>query len=164
MQIATFTWALTWLAGALLVVAGLPKLAGLAEVPLLPTALARPVGLLEVTVGITAIVWPTTPAALAVGVTYLLLSGALLVAIVRREPDCGCFGVEPVEPEWGHLFVDLALAAAAFAAALGRLTEPGPTEHVVSALLAVLAAVMVAELLSTGSEIRRMRASRESGS
>ena len=161
MSDGTVIWAFTSLAAGLLVVAGIPKLAGRAAVPLLPKALHRSVGAIEVLVGAWALLIPGTLSAGAVAVGYVLLTAVLLIAILRREPDCGCFGVEPVRPEWGHLGINVALAAAAVAAAASSWSRPGLATWALLVFLSMVGAAMLAELLSTGAEVRRLRTSLE---
>ncbi len=161
MTSGTILWAVTCVAAAMLVIAGVPKATGRASVPMLPPILHRPLGTAEVLVGTWALVAPTTTSALAVGLAYTLLALSLLVAILRREPDCGCFGVEPVPPEWGHLGINVVLTAAALAAAASSWARPAAPTWIITAGLAFVSAAMLAEVLSTGAELRRLRDSLE---
>ncbi|MFV0316021.1 MAG: MauE/DoxX family redox-associated membrane protein [Microthrixaceae bacterium] len=158
----SIVWVLTALGAGLLVVAGIPKLTGAAKVPMLPELLARPLGLAEVLVGGWVLVDPSTPALVAMAGTYLLLAAALVVAMARSEPDCGCFGVDPVKPSSTHLVLNVAFCAVACVA---LLLDGGPevpmedvTLRIVVAVLAVTGAAMLAELMSTVSDIGDTRA------
>lgn len=154
-------WALTCLAAGMLVIAGLPKLAGRASVPLLPTIAHRPLGALEMLVGGWALLVPSPASAAAVSVTYALLSVTLAVAIARREPDCGCFGVEPVRPAWGHFVVNVVLMVASAAAIVSSWHRPATGAWLLTVGVSLVGAAMLAELLSTGAEVRRLRTSLE---
>lgn len=147
------------LGAALLVVAGVPKLTGRTTVPWLPEFLSRPAGLIEVLAGAWALLAPSALSARAVSLSYGILAVALVVAIARREPDCGCFGVTPVTPQWDHLVVNLVLCASAAVAATQMAVPPGGLGSPIPIALALLGATLMAELLSTGTELRRLRLS-----
>ena len=156
-------WIASAVGAALLVVAGIPKTSGAVSVPFIPSGMARPLGVLEIGVGAWVLVAPDTAALVAMAAMYCLLAASLSVAILRRELDCGFFGVEPVKPGITHLVVNVAFAASAVAgaaAASSGLTwfRPDPNERVLAVALALLAAVMLAELLSTGADLRTIRA------
>lgn len=148
---------LLMLGASLLVVAGLPKLLGRSGVPWLPRPAWRPAGFVEVAVGSWGLLLPQGGGAVGVAVTYAVLSGALLLAIVRSEPDCGCFGVEPVRPSWSHLALDVGLALIAAIAALSGWRVPGGIAGLTALGLSLVAASLLAELLSTGAQVRRLR-------
>lgn len=154
-------WAIAALGAALLVVAGMPKVSGAATVPMLPSWTARPLGLVELAVGAWVLAAPSTAAFTAMAATYLLLTGAMILAMVRSEPDCGCFGVDPVKPGVSHLLLDVAFLAAGAAAAVaaggaGWVAESALTRALVAGL-ALLGATLLAELMSTAADLRTTR-------
>lgn len=112
-------------AAALLVAAGLPKLAD--PMPLvralrsagLPAGRAGAllVAALEVAIGIAAILAPGRLTAVLVGTAYLLFSGFVALALRRGGVlgSCGCFGKPDTPPTRTHLVLTLLTAAAAAA-------------------------------------------------
>jgi len=140
----------------LLLVAGAPKVVAGGAVPWLPPRAARPLGAAECAVGLWALVAPGAGGAIAAAGAYLVLAGALAVALVRHEPDCGCFGVAPVRPDIAHLVVNLLFAAAATTVAATGWSRPDGWEGLLLLALGATAAVLTATLLSTGADVRRL--------
>ena len=125
--------------GGLLLVAGILKAhdgpsataATIAGYRILPPLLVAPLGValpyLEILLGgyLVAGLF-TRAAAYAAAAQFLLFAGAVASLVVRQIPaNCGCFGSGVnTPPSWGHVAVDVALAAVTFAAgwfAPGRL-------------------------------------------
>jgi putative oxidoreductase len=127
------------LIGGLLLVAGILKAhdgpsataATIAGYRILPPVLVAPLGValpyLEILLGgyLVAGLFARA-AAYAAAAQFLLFAGAVASLVVRQIPaNCGCFGSGVnTPPSWGHVAVDVALAAVTFAAgwfAPGRL-------------------------------------------
>lgn len=146
-----------FLVGALvLIVAGVPKLLTGSPVPWLPRRSARPLGAVECAVGLWAVAAPHHGGAVAAAVTYAVLTASVVVAVARHQPDCGCFGVTPVRPDALHVVTDAVFLAAALAAAVSGWTRPGGIDGVLVVVLGSTAAVLVATLLSTAADLRRL--------
>ncbi|MGN6301844.1 MAG: MauE/DoxX family redox-associated membrane protein [Angustibacter sp.] len=114
-------------AAALLVLAGLPKLADPSSLVLALRSVglpARPVlGRLlaagEVAVGVLALVAPGRVSGLLVAVAYLAFTAFVAVALTRGGvlASCGCFGRPDTPPTRSHLVVTAVLAASGVAVA-----------------------------------------------
>jgi hypothetical protein len=145
-------------AAVLLLVAGVPKVLDpgptqrAAEQAGLPSsaAVVRLLGVVEVAVGAAALLLGGPLAAVAVAVAYLGFAAVVARGLVRGDMDsCGCFNGEDSPPSLLHVVLDLGLAAAAVAVALGPSTswprlaavEPGTT--LVTALLVLTVAALV---------------------
>jgi hypothetical protein len=163
-------------AAALLVVAGVPKVAD--PMPLvralrstgLPAGrpLVRAIALGEVLVGAAALALPGRGTAALVGLAYLGFTGFVGLALARGGvlESCGCFGKADTPPTRAHLAVTalLALAAGALAVAppeapvwtAATLTRPATSVLIgFAALLALLAhAVMAVLPLATPAAAR----------
>jgi hypothetical protein len=123
---------------AVLVIAGAPKVLGPARAGLLPAWTWRPVGALELVVGAWALVAPESGGAWAAAALYALLTVAMVVAIARDEPDCGCFGTAAVRPDPLHLGVDAVFAIACAVGAVQGWSPPEPAWATVAAVVAAL--------------------------
>jgi hypothetical protein len=163
-------------AAALLVVAGVPKVAD--PMPLvralrstgLPAGrpLVRAIALAEVLVGAAALAVPGRGTAALVGLAYVGFTGFVGLALARGGvlESCGCFGKADTPPTRAHLAVTalLALAAGALAVAppeapvwtAATLTRPATSVLIgFAALLALLAhAVMAVLPLATPAAAR----------
>ncbi|MGI9022140.1 MAG: MauE/DoxX family redox-associated membrane protein [Acidimicrobiales bacterium] len=126
-------------------------------------------------VSVVAVVWPTRWVAAAVGGAYLLLSGFVLAALLRRVPigSCGCFGRDDTPATAGHLLVNVAAAAVAATVAMGpgprgwasADLDPHPVAVVVfglltvsSALFAYMGLTLVPRLAAAGNRLARSSA------
>jgi hypothetical protein len=122
------------IAAGLLVVAGMAKAArpddtARAMAALLPGSpplrplrwLVRTGALAEAALGAVAIVFPRPLTAALVALSYLAFAGVVALARWRGGPlaTCGCFGRPDTPPTALHLILDLALAGAAAAVAVG---------------------------------------------
>lgn len=133
------------LGAAVLVVAGAPKVVDRpSESGVIPRWASRPLGVAELLVGCWALLAPGSGGAWACTLAYVALSVTMVVAMVTRAPDCGCFGSEPVRPSGLHLAVDLVFALASGHAAIRSWAPPGPWP--VTALWIVLV-LLAAQLL-----------------
>jgi hypothetical protein len=172
-------------AAALLVVAGVPKVAD--PMPLvralrstrLPAGgpLVRAFALGEVLVGAAAVLVPGRATAALVCAAYLVFSGFVGLALARGGvlESCGCFGKADTPPTRAHLAVTALLAVAAGALAVAppggpvwtadSLTRPATSVLLgFAALLAVLAhAVMAVLPLATPAAARSAATTRRRG-
>jgi hypothetical protein len=167
-------------AAALLVVAGVPKVAD--PMPLvralrstgLPAggsagrALVRAFAVGEVLVGVAAVLAPGRVTAALVGVAYLAFTGFVGLALARGGvlESCGCFGKADTPPTRAHLVVTALLAVVAGTLAVAppggpvwtadTLTRPATSVLIgFAALVAVLAhAVMAVQPLATPAAAR----------
>lgn len=138
-------------AAALLVAAGVPKLAD--PLPLvralrsvgLPAGRrsVRALALAEVLVGLLAIAAPNRVSALGVALAYLAFTGFVALALGRGGVlgSCGCFGKPDTPPTAVHLVLTAALAACAGVVALA---PPASGVWAATAGAPVLLAVLVA--------------------
>ena len=139
-------------AAVLLVVAGVAKLARPADgfAGLIGfrarLSLVRVLGGAEVLAGAGAL-WLGGPvAASAVGLLYAAFAVAVLRALLARAESCGCFGRLDAPPSRIHVFGNLALAGASFAAAG---TGTAPVQTIVQSLSdrPAVGAALAAEIL-----------------
>ncbi len=151
--------AVLWIAGGLLVVSGLAKLAvpdgAMATLHRLhlPSGrvAARVLGLGEIAIGVAAPVIGGRLGAGVLAVTYLALLG---VAAYQRSKQlaCGCFGTRATQVTRGHLAVN---AAAAAAGVLGLWFVPASVAAVLGGLGVPLAAAAIL-LVVTGVALVRL--------
>jgi hypothetical protein len=151
--------ALFWVVSAVLVAAGVAKVAdpaGTAEafaalgVPG-GRAAARGVGALEVGLGVAGLSVGGTAVAAGVAAVYVVFAAVVVAARRRGLPSCGCFGARSAPPSPVHAVVDLASAGVAAEAAVGGAAVPtdalagllAPTAAVVLGLVALAAALAV---------------------
>jgi hypothetical protein len=117
---ATVTAGLLAAAGAVKLVRPLPTARAMYAAGLPGSAwAARAVGLVEVAVGVWFLVAPSAAAAVVLGVLYLAFAGfvGFLLTAHPEAASCGCAGTKDVPPSRLHAALNLAAAAAAFAAA-----------------------------------------------
>ncbi len=145
-------------AAILLLVAGVPKVldpgptSRAAQQAGLPSSavLVRLLGVAEAVVGAAALLVAGPVPAMGVALAYLGFAAVVTRALVRGDVDsCGCFNGEDSPPSALHVALDLGLAAAAVAVALGPAASwPGlaadePAATLVAALLALTVAGLV---------------------
>jgi uncharacterized membrane protein YphA (DoxX/SURF4 family) len=130
---AYLTFALRLAIGALLIVAGVLKAhdgpvataTSIAGYRVLPPSIVAPLGValpyVEILLGAYLVLGLfTRVAAWLAAVQFAIFSMAVGSLVVRGIPaDCGCFGSSiPTPPTWGHVALDVALAALAVVVAL----------------------------------------------
>src|SRR5207253_2175424 len=107
-------------AGAGKVASPRPTAAALAGIGVdAPEPAVRALGAVEVVAGATALVTGAAFPAITVAALYVGFTAFVLAALRRAVPSCGCFGAAGAAPSWGHVVLDVALAAGSAAAGLG---------------------------------------------
>lgn len=118
-----------FIAAALLVLAGVPKIAEPGDTTRairsvgLPAAdpAVRLLAVVEVAIGIAVIAFGGPAAAAMLGLLYAAFAGFILLAMRRggAVASCGCFGKDDTPPTYGHLLLNLSAAAVGIVAAFG---------------------------------------------
>jgi uncharacterized membrane protein YphA (DoxX/SURF4 family) len=122
----TLIFALRFVAGAVLLVAGVLKAldgpasvaSSIAAYRILPAAIVAPLGValpyFEIFLGLYLVAGlMTRPAAVVASAQFAIFAVAVGSLVVRRIPaDCGCFGSGvSTPPSWGHVALDVLLGA-----------------------------------------------------
>lgn len=111
------------------------------------TGFVQAIAAVEVLLGLVGLVLGGRTVAAAVALVYLAFALAVIVAMRKGSPSCGCFGAASSEPKAAHLVMNLGSSlVAVFAATLGvpPLSDGIEGFNTGFAVLAVVAVLVVA--------------------
>jgi hypothetical protein len=120
---------------------------------------ARLFGVVEIAVGTAAVLRGGVVLATAVSVLYLAFAGVVTMARRNGAPTCGCFGASSAPPNRVHVWVNLASAVVALAAAISGDTAVAdvlrhqPAAGVPFVILIATGVVLVVGLDTAGAEL-----------
>ncbi|MBW3620944.1 MAG: hypothetical protein KY461_11915 [Actinobacteria bacterium] len=167
-DLSEMTSVLTWVAAAVLVLAGSAKVrrpsgtvAALAGAGLRARAWpVRFLGLVEVAIGVTVLTVGGTGPAAATAVLYAAFAAFVVRQRRRAGATCGCFGEERTPVGAGHVAVNVVATVAATVGAVTAAPAPlagvgrDPLAALGAIVLVALAAWLVRLWLTAGAELR----------